>query len=167
MMRESSWRRVSRVGVCLLLLSGLTLATPGASHAKRSKSKKSSHSRRNYVPSEATGKKLLKVLKLAEDEKYEEALSILDKMTRKKRLKAHDKALVFQNHGMMLAALERYGEAAKSFEVALAQYALPEPTMLTLKYTLAQLYMAEEKFQRAAARLREWFESAENPGAHE
>ncbi len=150
-----------RILVCLALTGGLLLGLAGDSEA----AKKKRRSKKNYVLSELTGRKLLKVGDLAGAEKYEEALSILDTLTRRRKLKAHDKAVVYQNHGLMLAALARYGEAAKSFEVALEQDALPEATTESIWYDLAQLHMSQENYSRGAELLEQWFETAENPGS--
>lgn len=152
--------RKLRLLLCLLLVGGLAVVLTDAASAK----KKSRSSRKNFILSEQTGRKLLKVGEYAEQEKYEEALAVLDGLAKRRRLKAHDKAVVYQNRGMMQAALDRYSDATKSFEVALEQDALPDSTRDTIRYNLAQLYMAEENFDRATELLEQWFETAENPG---
>ena len=144
-----------------LLLAGvlaLCLVAGAAEGAEKEKKRK-----KNYILSETTARKMLKVGELAQEDDYKAALEILDTLANRSRMKAHDKAVVYQNQGLMLAALERYPEATVSLELALEQDALPYSTMEQLRYNLAQLQMANENFARAIELLVEWFENAENP----
>jgi tetratricopeptide (TPR) repeat protein len=153
-------RLATLIGMVLLIFS-LAIGGPALA-AKKKKS-----SRKNFIPSETTARKLLKVFELADEEKYQQALDVLEPLTRKKKLKKYDKAKVYETRGYMFAALERYDDARKSFEKALEQDYLPDASIESLKYGLAQLYLADptpENLDRSIALLNEWFENAENPG---
>jgi tetratricopeptide (TPR) repeat protein len=164
MITTGSSRRLLTALLSLSVALFFTLGTASMVDAAESKKKKAA-AKRNYIPSEATGKKLLKASEFAEEEKFQEAIDILLPLSKKKRLKKFDKATVFQTLGFMQAALEDYDNASQSFESALKVDYLPPATTEQLKYNLAQLYMATSNFPRAVELFEEWFENAENPGA--
>jgi len=155
--------RVLRTLLSGLLVVGLvfTLAFDADAAAKKKKKKARE---KNYILSESTAKKMIKMGELAQDDDFTGALEILDSLAKRRKLRNHDRAVVFQNRALMLAALERYPESAESFETALEQNALPISTTQSIQYNLAQLYMAIEKYKEAARLLEKWFETAENPG---
>jgi tetratricopeptide (TPR) repeat protein len=155
-------RVATLIGMVLLALT-LTVGGPAVGAEKRKKKT----SKKNFIPSETTGRKLLKVSELAEEDRFQEALDVLEPLTKRKKLKKYDKAKVYETRGYMFAALERYPESRQSFELALAQNYLPDPNTESLKYGLAQLYLADptpENLDRSIALLNEWFENANNPG---
>jgi tetratricopeptide (TPR) repeat protein len=139
----------------LVVVLGLAVPVPAARAAER----------KNFVLSETIGKRLLRVAELAEEEKYAEAVEILEPLTQKSRLKKYDRAQIFQTYGLMLAAVERYADATQALETALAIDYLPDTSMQSLKYNLAQLYMAEENFPRAIELLEDWMRNEESPNA--
>jgi len=152
------------LGVCTALL--LAIAIVPSALAAEEKAKKKSGRKKSYILSETTAKKMLKVGELAEADDFEGALVILDKLAAKSRLKPHDKAMVYQYRGFMQGSLERYEDAAKSFELALQQDALPDATTEMLRFNLAQLYMAEERFEEAIEMFELWLNTAQNPNAN-
>jgi tetratricopeptide (TPR) repeat protein len=144
--------------ICLLAAVGLLLSAGTATAAKKKKKREKS-----YVLTLPTAQKMMKVLEKAEEEDWDGALAILKGLAKKRKLKPHDKAVVYQNIGMMYAAKEDYASATPAFETALAQDALPASTALMLQYNLAQLYMANEEYAKATDLLEKWFAAAENP----
>jgi tetratricopeptide (TPR) repeat protein len=153
-----------RLAISIAVALSLVLASVGGATAADEKKKKKSR-KRSYVLSEQTARKMLKFGELAEEERYEEALEVLDRLAKKSRLKKHDRAMIYQNRAYMLAALERYPEARESLEIALEQDALPDVSTNAIRFNLAQLYMSEEKFQKAVGMFELWIATAENPGA--
>lgn len=145
---------------CAVALA-LALMMGTAAHA----AEKERRSKKNFAPSESVGKRLLKVSELAEEEKYAEAEAVLEPLTKKSRLTKFDRASVFQTYGLMLAAQEKYKPATTAFETALEVDYLPDPAMQSLRYNLAQLYLADEKFSRAIVLLEEWMSNEEKPNA--
>lgn len=156
--RERRQRRVL-AGAWALAVVAITLSVMAPAPAARAQEKK------NFVLSETIGKRLLRVSELAEEERYAETIEILQPLTQRSRLKKYDRAQVFQTYGYMLAALERYPEAAKALETALSIDYLPDASMQSLKYNLAQLYMASESYTRAIALLEDWMKQEESPSA--
>jgi tetratricopeptide (TPR) repeat protein len=151
-----------KLAIVFSLIATLGLSFGAADIASAAKKKKASP-RRNYIPSETTGKKLMKAMEFAEKEEYQESIDILEPLTKRKRLKKFDKASVYAALGQMQAALDDYEGASKSFESALAVDYLPDVQTEGLKYGLAQLYMALGNFPRSVELFEEWFEYAENP----
>lgn len=156
--RERRQRRVL-AGAWALAVVAIALSVMAPAPAARAQEKK------NFVLSETIGKRLLRVSELAEEERYAETIEILQPLTQRSRLKKYDRAQVFQTYGYMLAALERYPEAAKALETALSIDYLPDASMQSLKYNLAQLYMASEGYTRAIALLEDWMKQEESPSA--
>jgi len=148
-------RKAGAVCACALLV----FLAAGSSLAASKKSE------RSFVLTETTFKKMAKVWELAEAEDYAGAVEILKGIADRRSLKGHDKAVVFNTLGMLEGSLEHYPQAIEALEIALAENALPEATQLTTQYNLAQLYMAEEKYDKAIDLLQEWFKLAENPGS--
>jgi tetratricopeptide (TPR) repeat protein len=159
MLSQLNQKKGFRLLVALIVAFGLLAGAADGAEKKKKRNKK------NFILSEQTAKKMMKVGKYMQDEDFESALGVLETLTRRRRMKAHDKAVVFQMRGFALAALERYPEAAASFETSVEQNALPEGTMHSLKFNLAQLQMANGNFARAIELLEEWFEEEEKPGA--
>ncbi len=151
---------LARLSLALLLALATTfvLSATDADAAKKKREK-------NYILSESTARQMLKVGEAAEEEDWDEVLDLLEPLTRRRRLKPHDKATVFGLVGQAWAAKEDYVKAAEAFEVALAQNAQVSTTQEFMKFNLAQLYMATENYERATELFEDWFANAENPNA--
>ena len=162
MSRHLTQKKIFRVLVAALLAFSFSLVGPDMADAAE---KKKSRSRKNFVPSQQVGKKLLKIQELAEADDFAGALEILEPLSKKTRLKKFDKATVYQMMGYMLGAQERYDDALDAFEVALAVDYLPDSAMQQLKYNLGQLYLGQENYDRAIELFEEWLEGAEKPDA--
>ncbi|MDG2050839.1 MAG: tetratricopeptide repeat protein [Myxococcota bacterium] len=152
--------RFTRIASILLALAMSSLCVHGAVAKEKKRS-----SKKNFIPSESVGKRLLRVSEYAEEENFAEAESYLEPLTQKKRLKKYDRALVFQTYGLMLAAQEKYEPATVALETALSVDYLPDSSMQALRYNLAQLHMAKENFPRSIELLNIWMDNEENPNA--
>ncbi len=152
-------RRLVSIALCVSFVFVIATALGARAEEKEKVSKK------NFVPSEAVGRRLLKVSELAEKENYAEAEAVLEPLTRNTRLNKFDRASVFQSYGLMLAAQEKYKPATAAFETALGIDYLPDAAMQSLRYNLAQMHLAEENFPRAIALLEEWRRNEEKPNA--
>lgn len=161
MLNEIRGTRIVVRAALVLLVVGLVLAIGGVASA----ADKPRKSKKNFIPSEQIGKRLLRVSDLAEEENFAEAEAVLEPLTKKTRLKKYDRAMVFQTYGLMLAAQEKYDQATKALETALSIDYLPDASMQSLRYNLAQLHMANEEFTRSIALLEEWMSYEEKPNA--
>lgn len=75
----------------------------------------------------------------------------------------NERALLFQAKAYVLMTMGRLHEAAPAIEKALAPETLPEQTAHDLRYNLAQIYVQQEKFQKAAPLLELWIAQSERP----
>lgn len=89
------------------------------------------------------------------DGRYTEALAALDAYLAGD-LNPHERAMGEQLNGYTLLALERGGEAVRRFERALELDALPNSAHFSLMRALAQVYAAEDQWQRAIDTLQEY-----------
>lgn len=144
--------------------SMLVVGLPGGvAHAQKREAPKP-QTRKGFVVSPEVFKKLEATHAAIEAEKYGEALKILGEIKGMSKLSEHERALMFQTYGYVYSSQEKYGEAAKAFESALAQNALDPTVMLNLRYNLGQLYLATEQPKKGAEILEAWFKEVENPG---
>ncbi len=141
--------------VCTLPLSALA---QDAQPAKRKKEK-------TYTLQPTTMKKLAKFYEYAEAEDFDSALDILISLAKRKSLKKHDRAMVYQFMGFMYAQKEDYTKATKAMERSLKQNALPFSTTQQVKFALGQLYMAEDRMEDAIRVLQDWYDQEESPSA--
>ena len=163
-MSKTRTRRWMKAFVALFLaLSFLLVSASGALGADEKKKKK--RRKQNYVLQLSTMKKLAKFNEYAQEEDYDGALEVLISLARRKSLKKHDRATVYQYMGYMYAAKEDYGRATKAMERSLKQHALPFPTEQLVKFNLGQLYMAEDRMPDAVRVLQDWYDSEETPNA--
>ncbi len=163
MSQRAAQNRLIRLVVAILLALSLSLGVTGS--VSGAEKRKRNSSRKNFVPSQQVGKKLMKIQELAETEDFAGALEILRPLSEKSRLKKFDKATVYQMMGYMLGALERYEDALAAFEVALSVDYLPDSAMQQLKYNLGQLYLGQENYDRSIELFEEWLDGAEKPDA--
>ena len=95
--------------------------------------------------------------------KHAEALQALDEMKDSSRLNDNEKALMWQTYGYVYASQGKYKPATEAFEKCLATGGLPDAAQLDTQYNLAQLYVAQERYNDAVRVFRDWTAKAENP----
>jgi tetratricopeptide (TPR) repeat protein len=159
--------RAVLLALALLLATGLALAPAARVRAddpadRASERKKE---RKNYAAGEWAFKKLSNAHELLAEEKYDEARRLMDEMSRRKSLNAHEQALMWQTYAYIESSQEQYDKAIVSFEKCLALDAMPEAAMLGTQYNLGQLYMSVGRFRDAVKVLEDWLGKVENPAA--
>ncbi|MGR5319975.1 tetratricopeptide repeat protein [Vibrio alfacsensis] len=151
---KSLWK--SKVA-SLILLVGVAVATP--SMAKEAPQL-----------SDRTFRTVNKVQELIATEKYSAAKEKLNSALDSTKSKKYDRAVLLQQTGFLYSLQDNYAQAAKYFAEALKLDALPVPVAQQVRYSLAQLYLAEEKFKLSVKTMNEWFKVAETtkekPQAH-
>ena len=161
--------QISRIHrACLLLLTlAFALGVVGSAEAARKKKKDDKDAGKNFTVSEQMYKKLSTAHEALEADQYQKAAEILKQLeNRAKRLNAYERALVYQMLGMSQAGQERYKEALVYFEKCLVDSALPNGAIVSTRYTIAQLYMATDEFDKAVQTLEKWFKEVETPNAN-
>jgi tetratricopeptide (TPR) repeat protein len=151
----------------MLLGAGLGLAPAAPSHAdaveKESRAAKEKRKRSQHAVGEWAYKKLSESHELLADEKWAEALALMNEMSQRKRLNPHEQALMWQTYAYIQSSQQKYKQATESFEKCLALDALPEAAALNTQYNLGQLYMSIERYDTAAKTLEDWLSKVENP----
>lgn len=114
--------------------------------------------------SERTFKYIERVQKMMEAEEHQEALTYLNKVQEFK-MTDYDTAVIAQAKGEVLATVEKYLEAAQSFEQALLLDVLGERSNQQLRLSTGQLYISEEQDHKGIAYLEQWIENEDEPRA--
>ena len=161
--------QISRIHrACLFLLTLVfALGVVGSAEAARKKKKDDKDKGKSFTVSEQMHKKLSAAHEALEAEQFKEAAVILKALEKRaKRLNPYERALINQMLGMTEASQERYQEALVYFEKCLLEGALPNGAIVSTRYTIAQLYMATEEFEKAVKTLEKWFKEVETPNAN-
>ncbi len=118
--------------------------------------------------SEKNHQKLSAIHKLIDEEKTAEALRSLGELLLEVKGDDYATALVHQTYGYTYIARDDYPGAMTAFKAALELSTLPSEVSNRIRYDLAQLYLAKEKYQEGTILLEEWFFLSQNlsPEAH-
>ena len=93
------------------------------------------------------------------------ALKIMQELeTKANKLSSYERVLVYQLEGYIYANNEKYDQAIIYFQKMLKEKDIPPQLHDTILYTMGQLYLATEQYQKSVDTLKDWFKTAENPG---
>ncbi len=109
----------------------------------------------NFLVSESAYRTLSKAEEQIHKQQYARAVEILDGALGKRRLNDYERALFERLAGNALIGAGDHAAAVARFEAALAGAALPDAVRTQLRYTLAQLYVHESRYNDVLALLRE------------
>lgn len=143
-------RSASRWGCALAIL--LILVIPAAAFAA-------------HTVDQRTAKRLTAVQEFLQAEQYDEAENILKGFSMT-RLNPYERAIVYQMYGYIAAGREDYEAAAGYFEQCLAEGAMPEQSAVNMRFNIAQLYMALQRWDDALAALLQWFDEVEEANSN-
>ncbi len=171
-------RRSRRNGLRVLvwLLASLLLVAPlpvlaqaadeeSAPTAKRAEEKKKRRGLGSApIVDQRTSRKLGQIIEYVQTENWSEARKILERF-RMRALNELERAKVYQMWGFV-----EYGEgnlpaAREAMENAIAQDALSHEEHAELRFQIAQLYLAEERWSDVVAELGRWFQMVESPNS--
>jgi len=161
--------QISRIHrVCLFLLTLVfAIGVVGSAEAARRKKKDEEDAGKSFTVNEQMYKKLIVAYEALEANEYTQATTILKELEKRaKRLNAYEIAVVYRMLGQTEAGQERYKEALVYFEKCLVGDALPHAQALTILYSIAQLYMATDEFEKAVRTLKKWFTQVKTPNAN-
>ena len=120
--------------------------------------------------SDRTFRTVNKVQELIAEENFTKAVAKINAALKSSGKKQYDKAVLLQQMGFLYSLKDDYPKAAKYFAQALSLDALPVPVAQQVRYSLAQLYLAEGQFKQSVVTMKEWFKTAqsteEKPQAH-
>ncbi len=144
-----------------VLTAGIAAATVACAAAAGNAGK--GKEEKNYTVSKRAYKRLTKAQELLEAEEYEETLEIMERMRDRSWPTEYERALSWQITGQVHAAKDDLPRATKAFGKCLSLNALPDEAELDVLFNLGQLYVALEKYNKAAAVLHKWARQAKNP----
>ncbi|MGF1687971.1 hypothetical protein L4C36_14965 [Photobacterium japonica] len=120
--------------------------------------------------SDRTFRTVNKVQELIAKERYSDAIARLNKAINSSGKKEYDRAVLLQQMGFLYSLQDNYPKAAEYFTKSLKTNALPVPVAQQVRYSLAQLLLAEGNFKQSVKTMKQWFEVAkttdEKPQAH-
>lgn len=105
---------------------------------------------------------------LAEAKEYAAAAEILDDMISedgKRALNSYELANVYNLHAFLSYSKEDYSGSLRYYEKVISQPDIPLAMEINTRFTIAQLYFVQEKWQRGIDALLVWFDLSEQPNA--
>ncbi len=150
--------------VNLVALSSLC-AIANIDEAQLAKEKKEISKRQMGLTSKITHKRLSKAQNYATYEQYDKGIQVLLDLLKQTENRRDEYAQVWQQLGFLFAQKEEMSLAMKALENSLKVNALPMPQTLVSIYNLAQLYLAEENYEKAHELMVKWFAFVDKPNA--
>jgi len=141
--------------VALALLAGAAVAGPASAAEEK---------REAPQIDAQTGKKLNEAIELVNGEKYGEAKAVLAGLNMEK-LSPYEQSRVLQMFASIAASEENYAEAAKRLEAAIATGGMNDDEIGNARYSIAQMYMVQEKWAEGVEALKQWFAITPEPNS--
>jgi tetratricopeptide (TPR) repeat protein len=105
-----------------------------------------------------------KASQLFTDKKYDESDAVLARLS-PKRLNPYERAMVYKYQAYNAYGKEQVPTAIELLRKALAEKILTKQDSQDILFQIAQMQMGKDQFEDAIATLKEWFASADKPGA--
>lgn len=150
----------------LLLTEGAAIAQEAEeteAEAAQAEPQQQSGARRTPAMREKVYKRLSEAQAKAEAQDYATATKIINEVKADTTLNSYEKAMTHNFMAYIYSAQEKYAEAIKSYEQLLAQPNLPEGLELSSIYTMANLYLATEQYQKSVDTMKRWFKMTKTP----
>jgi tetratricopeptide (TPR) repeat protein len=147
------------------LLLPAFLLTLNVSHAQEPSRNDQQRTRQAQAVSKHVYDKIILAQGLAEEEKAQAGLNILDGLLESDRLTDYGRSQVLQNVGRLHTLDQNMSAAIAAFEGVLRVLNLEDLIRKTTLYTLAQLHAAQGRHAVALQHLQEWFALEANPGS--
>lgn len=157
---------------CLFLTGGvlLPLSPEGAAFAQDAEEEEAEQKpdpeakrRATAAMREKTYKKLSEVQAKVEAGDYATAMKLVNEVHADTSLNSYEKAMTWNYTAYIYSAQEKYSEALKAYEQLMAQPNLPETLQQSSLYTMANLYLATEQYQKSIDVMKKWFKVAKAP----
>lgn len=102
--------------------------------------------------------------------KYDKALSILAELKAKETsskdpLKPYEVFQLYNFYGAIYFSQEKYDQSLNAYRKAISQPDMDPRQLLPIRFTIAQLYLVQEKWQQGVDALIEWINATESPNA--
>jgi tetratricopeptide (TPR) repeat protein len=149
--------------LALALCVGLGASTVQAKEAKTEA--QSAQETKKFGMGRIVAEKLLEAYDLLENERYDEALAIVDGLAKRRKLQPPEIAQIHRFRAYIFVNKDQNERATVEFEKSLAIGAMEPAAEQVMIYSLAQIYTELGKYDQALALMNRWFESAESPKA--
>ena len=164
------------IAVSAMFLGGAVLldpVTPGtlvsSANAQDDKAKQDKReTRRTPALRNKVYERLAEAQGLAEAKDYAGAAAILNDMIAedgKRALNSYELANVYNLFAFLSYATEDYAQSLRYYEQVIAQPDIPLAMEINTRFTIAQLYFVQEKWQQGIDALLVWFDLNEKPNA--
>ncbi|MDJ0764142.1 MAG: tetratricopeptide repeat protein [Myxococcota bacterium] len=107
--------------------------------------------------------RLSKAHELIGQNKYAEALKVLEEIKNRRRINDHERAMMWQTYGFVWSSKGNFNKSIEAFEECLALNAMPKGAMTEIEFNLGQLYLAQKNYKKGIAILESWLAKVENP----
>lgn len=128
-------------------------------------SKEELKNRKSALTSQGTHRRLSRAHELMAKDKLDEAVDVLTRLMDTTASRPHEKAQVMQALGFAYAQKENYKKALDLLQGSIDLGVLPYNATLSTLYTIAQVNLAQEKYNVALTKINEWFSLADEPSA--
>jgi len=113
--------------------------------------------RRTPAMRERIYRQLARAQKLADEEKVDEGLAVLDRVkSRIDQINSYEKAMLWNFYGFIYYGKNDTKNAVAAFEKVVEQTNIPESLELSTLFSLAQLSMADENYAKAISYIDRW-----------
>jgi tetratricopeptide (TPR) repeat protein len=151
--------------VALLLFFVLSIAAAPAGARPKPEESGADGDRKGTGLSKQVADKLLAANELLAKDKYDDALEIVDGVSKRRNLKPPELAQIHRFRGYIFVNKNMPEQAAEELKLALEQHAFDPSTEQLTTYSLAQIYTQIGRYDRAIELIDAWFAAAENPPA--
>jgi tetratricopeptide (TPR) repeat protein len=139
-------------------------AADANSAAQQEEASASPRVRRTQTLREVVYEKLEDARNLADEEEYSDALDVLARLEKRKR-NSYERAMTHNMVAYVYTAQEKYDEAIIAYSQVLDIDNAPDSLKQTTLFTLAKLYMMQERYDESLNTLNSWMESSDKVGA--
>lgn len=160
MFRSTNANRAGLRALTIVLFLALLMPALGASAERK---KKDDDEKKGSGINKHVAEKLLEANELMEKDRYDEALTMVDKAAKRSKLKPPDLAQIHRFRGYILVNKGLTEQGAAELQLSLDQHGLDRNAEQVTTYSLAQLYTQLGQYDRALALIDTWFQTAENP----
>jgi tetratricopeptide (TPR) repeat protein len=151
------------LGRLIILIVAMIMAMPVVAQKDEDGKRDFGKTRRTPTMREAVYKKLSEAQELADADDLAGADKSIDALEKIRNLNSYELAQMYNFRAFLAYARDDYPGAVRAYENLLAQPDLPEALEHGTIYSVAQLYFAQERYDKAVENLERWFEVVNNP----
>ena len=159
---------VLAIAASIALDQSTSLSLVSEAVAQDDEPKKERETRRTPALRNKVYERLAEAQGLAEAKDYVGAAAILNDMISedgKRALNSYELANVYNLHAFLAYATEDYPQSLRYYEQVIAQPDIPLAMEINTRFTIAQLYFVQDKWQQGIDAMLVWFELNEKPNA--